>query len=412
VPTPNPNGNPDSFFINWIRRKLRDQPAGFAQTIPTTGTDGVLIVAGAKPYRTQRAPILIGSVVLSAPSPANAGITGYGAVYSTVGVAPPAPVVADGGAGGALAAGTYQMFWTYVYAAGEGPPSPLSNAVTIVANHLLQTQAIVGLVPVTAIGIRTYLLPTSAAASVGGYLGFQDPLNPPTGYGGRSFNAAGNGILAVLINPDTGEIIFPAAPAAGNLSITYQATRFADQQVLDALKDGMQAMYPTIWQLAFDTSLIPSPVFYEYTLPAVFADMRVTLQNVELRVPNITVIPYKRYKRWSRPNPLTLAFMDRFSPAGTIRLSYNAPYSTLSDVDPVAMHLPCYYAMSLLLKEQEAMRTRATEMVPVTGEGGSKSGDATATSRDWKDLFDAELDRLGRPSPNRPDPQQVYEILA
>jgi hypothetical protein len=406
VPTPNPNGNPDSFFINWIRRKLRDQPAGFAQTIPTTGTDGVMTVAGAKPYRTQRAPIIVGSAVLTAPSPTNAGITGYTSAYDALDIAPLAPVAVDGGAGGTLLAGTYQAYISYIYAAGESAPSPLSNAVVLAANHLL-TLTYPTPVPTGVTAVRLYLLPTTAAASVGGFIS-QDVVP----IAGRSISGPGNATLSALVNLDTGEIVFPAAPAAGNLSITYQATRFSDTQILNALKDGMQAMYPTIWQLAFDTSLIPSPVFYEYTLPAVFADMRVTLQNVELRVPNITVIPYKRYKRWSRPNPLTLAFMDRFSPAGTIRLSYNAPYSALSDVDPVAMHLPCYYAMSLLLKEQEAMRTRATEMVPVTGEGGSKSGDATATSRDWKDLFDAELDRLGRPSPNRPDPQQVYEILA
>ena len=299
MPTPNPNGNPDSFFINWVRRKLRDQPAWIPETIPTTGTDGVANVAGAKPYRTQRAPVVASGVVLTAPG------GGYAVVYDV---------------------------------------APAGGQVEIVS--------------------------------------------------------------------DTGEIIFNAAPPVGNLNITYQATRFSDTQILNALQDGMKAMYPQVWQLAQDTSLAPSSVLYEYTLPAAFADMRVVLMEVELRVPNIPVIPFKKYKRWKRVGPLALAFMDRFSPAGVIRLNYNAPYNALSDLEPIAMHLPCYYAMMLLLKEQEAMRTRATEMVPQTGEGGVKSGDAMATSRDWKDLFEAELERLGRPQPIRPDVPQEYEIFA
>jgi len=39
----------------------------------------------------------------------------------------------------------------------------------------------------------------------------------------------------VEIVSDTGEIIFFAVPAAGNLNITYQAFRFSDQQIKDCL---------------------------------------------------------------------------------------------------------------------------------------------------------------------------------
>jgi len=253
-------------------------------------------------------------------------------------------------------------------------------------------------------------MPSTPAASAGGFITSAVPVAGVVPL--LAVSAPANGILVVAVNPDTGEILFPAPPVVGNLNITYQSFRFSDQQILDALQDGMKAMYPQIWQLAQDTSLAPSPVLYEYNLPAVFGDMRIVLMEVELRIPNIQIIPFKRYKRWRRAGPLVLAFMDRFSPAGIIRLNYNAPYSVLADVDLIAMHLPCYYTMGLLLKEQEAMRTRATEMVPQTGEGGVKSGDATATSRDWFDLFERELERLGRPQPIRSDAPQEHEMYA
>jgi len=46
----------------------------------------------------------------------------------------------------------------------------------------------------------------------------------------------------------------------------------------------------------------------------------------------------------------------------------------------------------------------------VAGEGGAKAGDSMQNSRDWKDLFETELDRLARTDPFRPDVEQWDEM--
>lgn len=55
---------------------------------------------------------------------------------------PTAPVAADGGTGGALAAGTYEYVVTFVTAAGEGLPSAPSNALVLAASHSINLSSI------------------------------------------------------------------------------------------------------------------------------------------------------------------------------------------------------------------------------------------------------------------------------
>src|ERR1700730_13839581 len=63
------NGNLDNYFVNKVRRILRDQPVVFGESQPTDATTGAL-TAGSKPFRLQRAPVWIGLnyvLVLTAP---------------------------------------------------------------------------------------------------------------------------------------------------------------------------------------------------------------------------------------------------------------------------------------------------------------------------------------------------------
>lgn len=55
---------------------------------------------------------------------------------------PTAPTAADGGAGGTLAAGTYEYAVSFVTAAGETLIGPASNALAIVVNHLVNLTVI------------------------------------------------------------------------------------------------------------------------------------------------------------------------------------------------------------------------------------------------------------------------------
>jgi hypothetical protein len=65
------------------------------------------------------------------------------------------------------------------------------------------------------------------------------------------------------------------------------------------------------------------------------------------------------------------------------------------------MHLPVYYAVGRLLADQEAMRSRQDELVPLVGEGGSQSGVAQQTSTYWFSLYEREKQRYARPLPLR-----------
>jgi hypothetical protein len=288
--TPLANGNANSFFIAEVRRILRDQAAWFTDSIPTDATNGVVNVAGAKPFRLQRAPVVTAGAVITGPGGS--------------------PVV------------VYDV-------------APASSA-------------------------------------------------------------------QVEIVSDTGEVIFFTAPASGTLSATYQSFRYSDAQILDALTEGLKAMWPQIWQEQSDTSLTPTPYAFEYTLPTVFNDPRVEIVRIEIRDPNVIVIPYRQVERYERVSQNTIQLTDlRYSPAGNIRISYNAPYLLLSDPEPQVMHLPVYYAVGRLLADQEAMRSRQDELVPLVGEGGSQSGVAQQTSTYWFSLYEREKQRYARPLPLR-----------
>ena len=207
----------------------------------------------------------------------------------------------------------------------------------------------------------------------------------------------------VEIVSDTGEVIFNSVPASGTMTITYQFVRYSDQELLDALTEGMRHMFPEIWQMQIDTSLAPSVVNWEYSLPAIFNDPRVELLRLEVRDPNIQILPYRDYDRWSRISLTTLQFFDlgAFSPAGNIRISYNAPYQALSDIEVGAEHLPIYFAAGRILADQESSRTRQDELVPLTGEGGSAPGVASNIGEYWMTLFERGKARLARPLPTR-----------
>jgi hypothetical protein len=254
-------------------------------------------------------------------------------------------------------------------------------------------------IPTNVTSVRYYLLPVSAASSTGGFVGNLTPVGGVTST--LTLSSGGNGTLNVAINSDTGEIIFPVAPVVGTLSATYQSIRYSDTQILDALKEGLQAMWPEIWQEQIDTSLTPTPYAYEYTLPTVFNDPRVEILKVEIRDPNVIVVPYRKVFRYTRVSQQILALTDLlYSPAGNIRLHYNAPYGALSDTEPQVMHLPVYFALGRLLADQEAMRSRQDELVPLTGEGGSQSGVAQQTSSYWFALYEREKRRFAREVPS------------
>lgn len=209
----------------------------------------------------------------------------------------------------------------------------------------------------------------------------------------------------VNINTDTGELLFPSPPAAnGTLAATYQSTRFTDDQVLDALYEGMQNLYPHVWNPKTDTvSLsIISPIQFEYALDMIFGDQRTMILDLEYSPP-----PYFQYFRTSMwrqtmdiQNPV-LIFADLPPIASKVRLTYAKTFASLGEVPSQVQHLCKYYALALLCGLQETMRTRSDDIKAQTQEDAAPSGMSLQTSSWWMQQFEQQLDRFSQNEPAR-----------
>jgi hypothetical protein len=214
----------------------------------------------------------------------------------------------------------------------------------------------------------------------------------------------------VNIVTDTGEVIFLTAPITGTLSITYQAVRFSDQQISDALYEGLSMLWPEIWNPTTDTtSIFVSPTQYEYPLPSIFQDQRVVLLEVEYAPPS-GVVRYFKTSLWrlitDYLNPILV--FQRIPPvASTVRLTYTQPLangalgSALGQVPVIAQHLPVYYALSRLMMDQETMRGRSDDQPAQTGESANPTGSALSTSSYWFQQYTEQLTKMSMTEPMR-----------
>ena len=201
---------------------------------------------------------------------------------------------------------------------------------------------------------------------------------------------------------ETGELIFGTVPAAAApILVTYQTARFGTTQILEALTDGLQQLYPEIYQDETDqATVVLTPTTTEYALAAIFSDPRVNVTKVEVAPPS-GIITYFDTGLWETvgPNGNIIRFAQAWPPGSIARLTFNGPYQALSDVEPQAMWLPVYYALSTLLEEQETSRSRQADLVALTGEGGTKPGDGAAVADRWMNKFLAGKAQLARQEP-------------
>lgn len=289
-------GNPDAYFVQKVRRAIRDLPAVQSEKYPTDGTTGGP-VAGAKPFRLEHQPITANSVVLTAP----------------------------GGAPG----------WTVDYNDSVLPP----------------------------------------------------PLN------------------RVNVNTDTGELSFSSAPpAAGTLAVTYQSTRFTDDQILDALLEGMNNLWPDIWNPVTDsTSLsIISPIQFEYALNAIFGDQRTIILDIEYSPPPF--FQFFRTSMWRQTldiNKPLLIFAKLPPIASIVRMTYTQTFQSLGAMPPQMQHLAKYYAIGFLMALGETMRTRSDDLPALTAENANPPGTALTAAAWWLQQYDQQLQRFGMTEPAR-----------
>lgn len=222
---------------------------------------------------------------------------------------------------------------------------------------------------------------------------YNDPF-PPGPAGGH-----------VNVNTDTGEVTFPAAPAApGTLAASYLSTRFTDDQVLDALYEGMQNLYPHVWNPKTDTASfsIISPIQFEYPMDMIFGDQRTMILDLEYSPPPF--FQYFRTSMWRQTmdvqNPI-LIFADLPPIASKVRLTYAKTFAALSEVPSQVQHLCKYYALALLCGLQETMRTRSDDIKAQTNEDAAPSGMSLQTSAWWMQQFESQLDRFSQNEPAR-----------
>lgn len=345
-----------------------------------------------------------------ASSAGEPGFTAYNPVFD-----PPqpvqfpftAPVISDGGAAGTFAAGTYQLTYTYTVSGIEYGMSVESNALTIAANHKITFGALANVS--TLVSQLNVYVTTSNGSNVG-LLGTIPVAAGATAATTFSAPPAGPAfVVPAQVISDTGEVFFPNPPATGTLSIQYRTFRFSDQQVTDALYDGLDLLWPDLWnyQPNDQTSVLPSPVQWEYPLPAQYADLRAVITQVEVRPPS-AFLTFKRISGWrfmDDPVTPTLIFERPPPPGGTVRIRYVLPFTLLSDVPSIAQMLPVYYAVARLLADQEVMRSRADDLGALTAENaGQEKGGAQQVAQFWlQTMFAPALKKLSLGPPARRD---------
>jgi hypothetical protein len=415
--TADANGNPDSFFITKVRRLIRDQPVLFPDAPKTDGAAGAPFgVAGSKSFRLQRAPVVKAfTPLLTSPAPAPQGVAtlpGTGPTYFVVfdpGFPGAAPAYTASGAG-TFAAGNYLFVTTFVQSGVESLGT-VPFTLAIGASGSVNIGALSGLAT-TITAVKTYLVSANVNSINAALIATQVPAGGATTLVNVANPPGSPGTLPAFVNSDTGETFFLYPPASGGtVQLSYQAARFSDQEITDSLYEGLYLLFPEIWQPQTDITLAYSPTVTEYTLPSVFNDPDVILYGVEMQPPSGILISIET-GMWRRVG-LTTLVMSRGWPSGSIfRLTYNAPYLALSDLEVELSPAPTYYAAARLAADMETARSRQNDLVALTGEGGSQTGTGASLVQLWTTLFTNYKNQRKREQPRRSIlPDRSVELL-
>ena len=211
----------------------------------------------------------------------------------------------------------------------------------------------------------------------------------------------------VLVNHDTGEIVWATAPAvAHTIQYSYQAVRWSDFSITTALYAGLRAMFPRVGKTYTDTTTQIQVNQWDYTLPLWFQDPRSRLTGIEIADPYIPTEPFRPAPSGFKRVGLTalhIPWSQNYSPVARLRIHGWGPYLSLSDLEPQLYHLPIWYALGVLLPKQESKRIREDTMVPLTQEGGQAPSLQLQTGDYFARRFEAEMAILARqPQPGLP----------
>lgn len=213
----------------------------------------------------------------------------------------------------------------------------------------------------------------------------------------------------VQVNYDTGEFTFQAAPTNGHtIQISYQTCKWRDQAILDALMDGLRAMFPTCGKTYVDNSLQITNLQWDYQLPAWFNDPRSKIIQIEINDLNQPTEPYKLAPPGEERvglGILHLPWAQRYGTTAVLRITGWGPYLRLADLEPQLYNLPVWSALGSLLPKKETKRIREDTMVPAAQLGAAQPTLHLQTGDYWERRFQAALANLARlPGPTNRRP--------
>lgn len=213
----------------------------------------------------------------------------------------------------------------------------------------------------------------------------------------------------VLVDHNTGEITWAAAPATGHqILLSYQFCKWTDASILAGLYDGLHAMFPRVGKTYSDISVAIQVNVWDYTLPNWFQDPRARLLRIEVADPYIPTEPFKTALGGVQRIGLTqihVPWAQRYSPTARLRISGWGPYLTLGDLEPQLFELPSWYALGVLLPNNETKRIREDTAIPLSQSGGVQPGIQLQTGDYFARRFEQAmkiLERVPGPMPGLP----------
>lgn len=204
----------------------------------------------------------------------------------------------------------------------------------------------------------------------------------------------------VFVDFDTGRMIFGTPPSANtnNITILKNTVRWRDSTLKEALMDGVRMMYPKLGKIATNEDLSLATLEWDYTLPSIFNDANIRITGVGVREIPASSNYFRPLSGWEQIGNTTLRIPSSqgFSPGATIQVSYEAPYSSLSEVEPKAQMLPIWYAAGMLLGFKEARRVRTDTQNVAAEASANQPGIQQNAGAFFMRQFTAGLTQLAR----------------
>lgn len=208
----------------------------------------------------------------------------------------------------------------------------------------------------------------------------------------------------VWVDYQNGLAVFGQPPGSGlAIAFTHSSCHWLNRRIVRALRDGMNAMFPTIyqWQSVLLTMAVNK---WEYNLPRIFNDPRARILDVEVCVIPVSQNRYVPISQWRRTadNSLMVISSQSWTPGTPCRVQFTSPYEDLAELEAQISELPVLYAKGTLLQAKEGPRARSDQASVTQQEGANPMGAQTNAGSSFLKQFYQRLGELERPMPMAP----------